>query len=156
MRGLTASKYCKTFATSGAASLSSLPEDALILLDSAPIIYFLEGHPEFGARFQRLFEQHAQGAVRFAVSTITVAEVLAGPLSTGDEALVRRYRGILESWQVVPLDAGIAESAARVRASFRLKIADAVQVASALSINAEALVTNDRDFNNVRSLRVIS
>jgi len=136
--------------------LSGLPEDALILLDSAPIIYFLEDHPKFGPRFHRLFEEHAKGVVRFAVSTITIAEVLAGPLSVGDEALVRRYRGILESWQVVALDAEIAESAARVRASFRLKIADAVQVASALAIGADALVTHDRDFSNVRSLRVIS
>jgi predicted nucleic acid-binding protein len=136
--------------------LSGLPEDPLILLDSAPIIYFLEDHPDFGPRFQPLFEQHAKGRLRFAVSTITIAEVLAGPLGVGDETLVRRYRGILESWQVVPLDADIAESAARVRASFRLKIADAVQVASALAINAAALVTQDRDFSNVRSLRVIS
>jgi len=136
--------------------LSGLPEDALILLDSAPIIYFLEDHPKFGPRFHRLFEEHAKGRVRFAVSTITIAEVLAGPLSVGDEALVRRYRGILESWQVVALDTEIAESAARIRASFRLKIADAVQVACALAINADALVTHDRDFSNVRSLRVIS
>jgi predicted nucleic acid-binding protein len=136
--------------------LSGLPEDALILLDSAPIIYFLEDHPKFGPRFHPLFEAHARGEMRFAVSTITIAEVLAGPLGVGDETLVRRYRGILESWQVVALDAGIAESAARVRASFRLKIADAVQVASALAIDADALVTHDRDFSSVRSLRIIS
>jgi predicted nucleic acid-binding protein len=136
--------------------LSGLRQDALILLDSAPIIYFLEDHPKFARRFHPLFEEHANGKIRFAVSTITIAEVLAGPLSAGDETLVRRYRGILQSWQVVALDAEIAESAARVRASFRLKIADAVQVAIALAINADALVTHDRDFSNVRSLRVIS
>jgi predicted nucleic acid-binding protein len=136
--------------------LEGLPADALILLDSAPIIYFLEDHPKFGPRFQPLFEQHAKGAIRFAVSTITIAEVLTGPISAGDEALVRRYRGILESWQVVGLDSEIAEGAARVRAAFRLKMADAVQVASALAIDADALVTHDRDFSSVRSLRVIS
>ena len=136
--------------------LSGLPEHALILLDSAPIIYFLEDHPKFGPRFQVLFEEHARGKVRFAVTTITIAEVLAGPLGVGDESLVRRYRSILESWQVVVLDAEIAESAARVRTSFRLKLADAVQVASALAVNADALVTHDRDFSNVQSLHVIS
>jgi predicted nucleic acid-binding protein len=136
--------------------LSGLPEHALLLLDSAPIIYFLEDHPRFGPRFQILFEEHSKGNVQFAVTTITIAEVLAGPLSVSDESLVRRYRNILESWQVVALDAEIAESAARVRLSFRLKLADAIQVASALAINADALVTHDRDFTNVRSLRVIS
>ena len=136
--------------------LASLPEHALVLMDSAPIIYFLEDHPKFAPRFQPLFEEHAKGRVRFAVTTLTIAEVLAGPLGAGDEALVRRYRNILESWQVVVFDAEIAESAARMRASFRLKLADAVQVASALAVHADALVTHDRDFRSVRSLRVIS
>jgi predicted nucleic acid-binding protein len=136
--------------------LANLPEHALLLVDSAPIIYFLDGHPKFAKRFKPLFEAHAAGQVRFAVSTITVAEVLTGPLQAGDEALARRYRAILESWQPVELDVDIAESAARLRASLRLKLADAVQAATALAVNATALVTHDRDFSRVSSLRVIS
>jgi predicted nucleic acid-binding protein len=90
------------------------------------------------------------------VTTVTVAEVLTGPLRVADEPLTRRYRAILESWQLVELDINIAESAARLRASLGLKLADAVQVASALAVNAAALVTHDRDFPRLRSLRVIS
>jgi hypothetical protein len=56
----------------------------------------------------------------------------------------------------IALDVDIAESAARLRASLRLKLADAVQAASTLTINAAALVTRDRDFSGVRSPRVIS
>src|SRR5216684_244607 len=129
---------------------ADLPEDALLLIGSAPIIYFLEGHPKFGPRFKPLFEAHGTGHLRFAVTTITIAEVLTGPLHA------RRYRAILESWQPIALDVDIAESAARLRASLRLKLADAVQAASALAINAAALVTHDRDFSRVRSLRLIS
>ena len=136
--------------------LSDLPEQALLLLDTAPIIYCLEDHAEFGPRFQPLFEAHRNGQLRFAVTTMTVAEVMTGPLQSRDEALARRYRAILESWQVVELDLGIAESAARLRASLRLKLPDAVQAASALAINANALVTHDRDFSRLKSLRVIS
>jgi predicted nucleic acid-binding protein len=136
--------------------LSGLPEQALLLLDTAPIIYFLEDHTEFGPRFQPLFEAHRNGELRFAVTTITLAEVIIGPLQANDEALARRYRAILESWQIVDLDAGIAESAARLRASLRLKLPDAVQAASALAINADALATHDRDFSRLKSLRVIS
>ena len=131
-----------------------LPEDALVLVDSAPIIYFLEGHPKFGPRFKPLFEAQGAGRLRFAVTTITIAEVLTGPLQAADDALARRYRAILKSWQPIALDVDIAESAARLRASLRLKLADAVQAASALAINAAALVTHDRDFSRVRSLRI--
>jgi predicted nucleic acid-binding protein len=135
--------------------LGALPEGALLLLDSAPIIYVLEAHPKLAGRFAPLFEAHAAGSVRFAVTTITIAEVLTGPLQVRDEALARRYRAVLQSWQTVPLDLDIAEGAARLRASLRLKLADAVQAASAIAINAAAFVTHDRDFSRVKSLRVI-
>ena len=82
--------------------------------------------------------------------------MLTGPLQAGDHALARRYRAILESWQPIGLDVDIAENAARLRASLRLRLADAVQAASALAINAAAIVTHDRDFSRVHSLRVIS
>jgi predicted nucleic acid-binding protein len=137
-------------------SPTEIPEQALLLIDSAPIIYVLEGHPQFGPHFEFLFEAHAEGRLRLAVTTLTIAEVLVGPLQAGDEALARRYRAVLETWQPVALTIDIAESAARLRASLRLKLADAVQAASALAINAYALVTHDRDFKGLRALPVLS
>jgi predicted nucleic acid-binding protein len=137
-------------------NFADLPEGALILIDSAPVIYVLEGHKRLGPRFAPLFAAHGAGRLRFAVTTIAIAEVLTGPLKAGDDALARRYRAILESWQPIALDLDIAESAARLRASLRLKLADAVQAASALAVNAAALVTHDRDFSRLRALRIIS
>jgi len=76
-------------------------------------------------------------------------------MSAGTEALAERFRAILESWHVVDLTADIAERAARLRASLRLKVTDAVQAACAIAIKADALITHDRDFSRVRSLRVL-
>jgi predicted nucleic acid-binding protein len=140
----------------GALDLSRLPAGALLLLDSAPIIYWLEERPGFFERFEPLFALQAAGEVTFAVTTIAIAEVLAGPFRSHDDARARRYRAVLESWRVVELNADLAEDAARLRASLKLKLADAVQAASALAINADALVTHDRDFSSVTGLRVIS
>ena len=134
---------------------AALPDGALVMVDSAPIIYVLEGHPKLAPRFQPLFERHAKGEIAFAVTTITIAEVLTGPLSARNEALVKRYRAVLESWQVIELTADIAESAARLRASLKIKLSDAIQAASAIAINADALVTHDRDFSRVTGLRVV-
>jgi predicted nucleic acid-binding protein len=134
----------------------ALPAGALVLVDSAPIIYQLEGHPQLAARFQPLFDRHAAGTLAFAVSTVTIAEVLTGPLRSHDEALTKRYRALMESWQVVDLTADIAESAARLRAELGLRLPDAIQVASAIAVNADAFVTHDRDFSRVKSLHVIS
>lgn len=136
-------------------SIEGLPENALLLVDSAPIIYVLEDHPEFAAVFRPVFEAHDEGLLRLAVTTVTLAEVLTGPLGARDEVLAERYRATLKSWFVVDLDAEIAESAARLRAACKLKLADAVQAASALAVGADALVTHDRDFSALRDLRVL-
>jgi predicted nucleic acid-binding protein len=134
---------------------SGLPEQALLLVDSAPIIYVLDRHPEFGPRFRPLFEAQEAGNLRFAITTVTMIEVLTGALAAGDEVQARRYRKVFESWTVVGLDETIAERAAQWRASLRLKLPDAVQLASAFAINADALVTHDRDFSRVKGLRII-
>lgn len=134
---------------------SGLPAGGLVLIDSAPIIYVLEKHATLGPRFLPLFERQAAGEVLFAVTTISIVEVLSGPLKNGDEALARRCRNAMESWRVVELTVEIAESAARLRAGLGLKLADAVQAASAIAVDADALVTHDRDFSRLKALTVL-
>jgi predicted nucleic acid-binding protein len=140
----------------GPLDLSGLTPPARLLLDTNPILYWLEGHA-LADRFQPLFEKHAAGEVQFAMTTVTIADVLAGPLRVGEESLTARYRGLLESWRVIDLTAAVAERAARLRARLGLKLADAVQAASAFVLHADALVTHDRDFERLGpSLRMIA
>ena len=134
---------------------AALRDGATVLVDSAPIIYVLEGHRTLAKRFHPLFARHAQGEILFAVTTISIVEVLTGPLRAGDEGLAARYRAVLQSWHVVQLSAEIAENAARLRASLKLALPDAVQAASALAVNADALVTHDRDFARLKALPVL-
>ena len=81
-------------------TLDDLPENALLLMDTSPIIYVLEDHPIHKVRFQPLFEAQAQGRMRFATTTIALAEVMAGPLKRADEAGARRCRAIIETWRM--------------------------------------------------------
>jgi predicted nucleic acid-binding protein len=136
--------------------LKGIPDNALLLVDTAPIIYVLERHPTFEPMYRPLFDAHAAGALRLAVTTITIAEVLTGPYKAKNPDLAARYRFVLESWPVIPLDVDLAESAARFRADFGLKLPDAVQLAAALEVKAFALVTHDRDFSAVGWSRVLS
>ena len=69
--------------------------NSLIAVDSAPIIYFLENTPRHAVRFAPLFEAVDAGTISIVISAITVAEVLAGPLARGNEALAARYREAL-------------------------------------------------------------
>jgi predicted nucleic acid-binding protein len=132
-----------------------LSEGATVLVDTAPWIYLLEDHAEFAPRFLGLFEAAERGQVQLALSTVTLAEVLTGPFKAGQTALAKRYETALAAYQVVPLSTAVASLAAQLRVQYRLKLPDAVQLASALQIGASALVTHDRDFSAVQGLLVL-
>lgn len=135
-----------------------VPDGAVVAVDSAPIIYYLEDHPRFASRFAGLFEAADAGRVSIAISTITLAEVLSGPLARGNEVLGARYRETLTGhphWTVHPVDVSVAEDAARLRARYRLRLPDALQIATALRAHADRFVTHDRRLKKVRELQVI-
>lgn len=142
--------------TVAAASLwGGLRGGDLVVVDSAPLIYLLDDHPNFAPMFEGLFELHAQNVIQIAISTIAMAEVLAGPFKHGQDVLAKRYEKALAGFDVVPVSQEIAVTAARIRASTGLRLPDALQAATALEIGAIALVTHDRDFSRLADLRVL-
>jgi predicted nucleic acid-binding protein len=144
-----------TRARAGASIWGGLSEGATVLVDTAPWIYLLEDHTEFAPRFLGLFEAAERGQIQLALSTVTLAEVLTGPFKAGQTALAKRYETALCAYQSVPLSASVASLSAQLRVQYRLKLPDAVQLASALQIGASALVTHDRDFSAVQGLPVL-
>lgn len=139
--------------------LDALPHGSLIALDSAPLIYWLEDHPHWGGRYAPLLEGIAANRWRGLLTTVTLAEVLTGPLQSGREELVERYVGVFTNsanFQMASLSAAIAIGAARLRARYRLRLPDAVQLASALEAGALALVSHDRDFAGCTDLPILS
>ncbi len=136
---------------------SALPDGARVLLDTAPIIYVLEGHP-LADRFAGLFERIAEGDIRAIVTPVTVAEVVGGPLKRGRQGLAERYRLALTAapgWSLRALDGDLAMLAARLRAEHGLRLPDAIQLATAISECCDALVTHDRDFPSTAGVRVM-
>ena len=133
-----------------------LSDGVTVLVDTAPWIYVLEDHAQFAPLFLGLFEAAEQGRLQLALTTVTVAEVLAGPFKAKQTALAKRYEKALNRYQVVPLTAQVAALAAQLRGQYRLKFPDAVQLASALNLGAAALVTHDRDFSRVQGLPVLT
>jgi len=93
------------------------------------------------------------------VSTIAVAEVVAGPLKAGNEILAAQYCEALrgsKNWETIPVTEEIAILAARIRAIRNLRLPDAIQVATAVATGSLALVTHDVDFSKVQEIKIIS
>ena len=127
--------------------------------DTAPIIYFVEAHPQYDALVTWVFEQIAQGAFIGFTSVVTLSEVLVQPLLRGDIRIQQEYRDLLlnsKNFQTLPIDSGIAERAADLRARYRLRTPDAFQIAAALNAGCEALLNNDGMIKRVTELRVLT
>lgn len=133
-----------------------LPPGATVMVDTAPFIYLLESHPQFADRFVGLFEAAAAGKLNIVLSTITLAEVLTGPFKAGETALAKRYEKALAQYNVIPVSTPIAVLAAQFRAQYRLRLPDAIQLATALDAGAAAFVTHDRDFSRVTGVEILT
>jgi len=136
-----------------------LEEGATVLLDTAPIIAVLDGRDKaLKKRFLPFFKAAEEGSLFIIVSAVTLAEVMVGPLIHGDEILAERYRRALTStrnWKVEPVSIETAALAARMRVKYRLKLPDAIQLATAINAGAGALVTYDRDFKGICELPIM-
>ena len=70
------------------------------------------------------------------------------PIREGRLDLAQEYRNVLlqsPNLTPVPLDAGIAEQAAELRAQYKLRTPDAIQLATALRSGAPWFLTSDAD-----------
>ena len=146
----------------GASALTSL-DDFLsgvtsLGLDTAPIIYLIEEHPRYGPLAGAVFERIAAGQVQAITSVITLGEVLVQPYQNGSEPLARAYQDLLlnsDHLQTLPIEASAAVRAAALRARYRLRMPDALQIAVALESGCQAFLTNDAQLKRVDAIRVL-
>jgi predicted nucleic acid-binding protein len=129
-----------------------------LALDTSAFIYHLEAHPPHAPRLLPIFRQIESGRCRGVSSTLTFLEVLVQPYRTGDDeqraalsALLASFPGL--TW--VPLDLVVADRAAALRARYRLRTPDAIQLATALHAGADLFLTNDRDLRRVEDIPVL-
>jgi len=88
-------------------------------------------------------------------STITLMEIAVRPYQLNKEDIARKYEALLASFpnlQIADIDRDVARRAAQLRAEFRLRPPDALQVATCLVHRAPLFVTNDHRLRIVRKL----
>ena len=126
--------------------------------DTSPIIYFIETHPQYDGLVTQIFQRVSNGLFEGITSVITLTEVLIHPLRRGDATLQQHYSDLLinaANFQTLPIDIKTATSAADLRARYKLRTPDALQVATAVAASCEAFLTNDAALQSVSELRVL-
>lgn len=67
----------------------------LVCLDTAPIIYFIEGHPLYVETLRPFIQALDKGDCAAVTSIMTLIEVLVHPIRHGNPNLARKYRDFL-------------------------------------------------------------
>lgn len=133
-------------------------EGRIVGLDTTALIYFVEANAAYGPSVRPFFAALRSGRLSVVTSVVTLLEVLVQPLRGGDVALASRYRDASHrtpGLTKASVTDRVADEAARLRASYNLQTADAIQVATALDAGATAILTNDVRLSRVTELEVL-
>ncbi len=127
-----------------------------VFLDTAPLIYFIDGHSEYQPLLSRLFKNAENGDFSFATATITLLELLVKPLQEGKAELANQYKSILTTqMELFDVTASIAERAALLRSKYPLKTPDAIQIATAIETASDYFLTNDIRLKSISDIPVV-
>jgi predicted nucleic acid-binding protein len=129
-----------------------------VALDTQIFIYFIEEDDRFLSLVKPLFEAVDRGELVGVTSGLTLMEVLVVPYRSGNSALADRYESLLTTsrgLRFVEVDRRLLKAAAQLRATFKFRPPDAIQVAAALVNDCKSFLTNDRRIPAVPGLKII-
>lgn len=119
----------------------------LIALDSNVFIAALAGSEPHSRQAQQLIRDVAAGKHKAIASSIIYGEVLG--LANREEADIERFFAAIPHLVTIPADDGICLAAAQLRrrGGGKLKLPDALHIATALMAGAEVFITNDKSLS---------
>lgn len=130
-----------------------------IFLDTVPVIYFIEAHPQFGPLVRQVIELMNENRIQAVTSVLTLSEVLPKPVETGNDELAEKFKTYLKNGSnltLLPITEIIGESAGVLRGKYpNLKTVDALQIATALDAESDAFLTNDRKLSGIKEIKII-
>lgn len=130
-----------------------------IFIDTAPIIYYIEAHPQFGTLAKEVVDSFRSGKLIALSSVITLVEVLPKPVESGNDALAKKFSKFLKTGKNIKLldiSSDIAELAGNLLGQYTsLRAMDAIQIAVSINAGADAFITNDVKLRQIEELKVI-
>lgn len=135
-----------------------LTAGTIVFVDTAPLIYFFERHPQFHPPMASFLDGVYASGAQMVTSMVTYIEIATQPARRGDTRLVAKYREFLtnsEGLSIHPITLEVADAAVRYRAAHGLRTPDALQLAVAEVSGADYILTNDEAWKKVTSVSVV-
>ena len=128
-----------------------------VYADTSALIYTIEApslYPGLQTQFYDLFKR---GELTLVTSWITFAEALVKPTQTGNAVAEAGYRAFFvpsTHFEILHVDKGIADRAARLRALHGFKLPDAIHIATGMAASCNHFLTGDAKWTQT-GLRVV-
>jgi predicted nucleic acid-binding protein len=131
---------------------------SVVGFDTMPLIYYIEENPNYSNVVDPFFEAIEHSEFNVVTSIVTLLEVLVHPIRNDNAILAQKYRDLLfdtEGLSTMELHQGIAEEAARLRASYKIRTPDSIQIATAIFGGASFFLTNDTRLPSLPNLKTL-
>jgi predicted nucleic acid-binding protein len=127
-------------------------------LDTSVFIFQLEENPKYRELVNKIFVWLEGPRAHSVTSTVTMLELLVKPYQLSNIDSVNKFYALLSTyphleWIAPTLE--IADLAAKLRAEYNLRTPDALQVATALSLEATGFISNDTAFQRITDLEIL-
>ena len=134
-----------------------IPNGSKVYVDTAVLIYTMEENTDYFDLLKPLWIKFQAQGIELISSELILMEVLVLPLRNNNESLISDYEQLLlnSAMQLIPVEQAILRQAASLRANNSLKTPDAIHAATAMAVNCDLFITNDRGFRNLAELPVV-
>lgn len=129
----------------------------IIALDTMCFIYYFEGNNAFVPKIAGILKEIESNKLKAITTVITISEVLIKPLMEKKIELADEYKNVINSFPnltVLEINQHIATLAASLKAKYRIKLPDAIQIAGALMGGAELFISNDKKLKRIKEIKV--
>ncbi|MFQ6063815.1 MAG: type II toxin-antitoxin system VapC family toxin [Methanosarcinales archaeon] len=125
-------------------------------VDTNIVIYYIEENPLYLPVIEQIFDAIDEKRNIGITSYVTLLEVLVKPMQYNRLDLVELYKEILTSaFKMILLDENVAIKAAELRAKYKIRTPDSIQIAATIVANGSLFITNDTKLKRVTDIEVL-
>ena len=125
-----------------------------VFLDTSPLIYLLDADTNYGEKTNHILSSLAEEGKIFVSSVITCTEYLVVPYRTHNHPLIDAFWEFVDdcSIELYPVTRKAALKAAEIRAQYRFKTMDSLQLAIACLADCSMFLTNDKQLRQFKEI----
>jgi predicted nucleic acid-binding protein len=137
----------------------SLSGGLQVYLDANILIHSAEGHPVFMDGVDRITAALDAGRIQGISSELSYAEVLVKPLREKNNHVIAIFDELFRNHafvEMIPITRPILRIAAELRGTIKVKLPDAIQIATALSRNCRYFATQEERLRMLNGMTRVS